>query len=215
MAQDGAIILIDLPLKQFGEVGTFTQVIWKYCFQRAMERRDVSANPRPTFIVCDESHLLSVSSDQIFQTTARSSRTAVVYATQSISNYLAAFGEKAEAEVHSLLGNLQTQVFHQQADTRTNSYAAELIGRTRQYFTNASNSYQPEDWLASVTGSRRPSISAGVTEAFEFEVQPSLFATLRKGGPPSWEVDGIVYQGGRRFSSTDRPWTPFTFRQQF
>lgn len=69
----------------------------------------------------DESHLLAVSSDQVFQTTARSSRTTVVYATQSLSNYLAAFGgEQSEAEVHSLLGNLQTQIFHQQVDTRTN-----------------------------------------------------------------------------------------------
>ena len=101
----------------------------------------MQANPRPTFIVVDECHLLAVSADQVFQTTARSSRTAVVYATQSISNYLSAFGgPQAEAEVHSLLGNLQTQVFHQQTDTCTNSYAAELIGRTRQFMTSANSS---------------------------------------------------------------------------
>ena len=92
MACDGKIILVDMPLKLFGEVGLFVQTVWKYCFQQAMERRDVASNPRPVFIVVDESHLLATSSDQVFQTTARSSRTAVVYATQSISNYLAAFG---------------------------------------------------------------------------------------------------------------------------
>ena len=210
-----ALILIDLPLKVFGEIGVFVQVLWKFCFQRAQERRDTAANPRPTFIVVDESHLLAVSSDQVFQTTARSSRTAVVFATQSISNYLAAFGgQKAEAEVHSLLGNLQTQIFHQQADIKTNAYAAELIGRSRQYLTNASNAYQPGDWLGGLVGRPAGQTSAGVNECFEWEVQPNVFSRLRKGGPPEWIVDSIVYQGGRRFSSTGRPWMRAAFGQQ-
>jgi hypothetical protein len=211
VAQDGKIILVDMPPKLFGELGVFVQVQWKFCFQRAQERRNVAENSRPTFIVCDESHLLAVSADQVFQTTARSSRTAVIYATQSISNYLAAFGAKAEPEVHSLLGNLQTQVFHQQADVRTNQYAAELIGRSRQWLTNASSNYQPGVLSLWPT---TPQTSAGVSETFEWEVQPSRFAMLRKGGPPHWQVDGIVYQGGRRFSRTGRPWMPVTFRQR-
>jgi hypothetical protein len=45
-------------------------------------------------------------------------------------------------------------------------------------------------------------------------VQPNRFATLKKGGPPHWEVEGIVYQGGRRFSTTGKPWMPVCFRQQ-
>jgi hypothetical protein len=215
MAQDGKLILVDLPLKIFGEIGLFVQILWKFCFQRAQERRNVQENPRPCFIVADESHLLAVSSDQTFQTTARSTRTAVVYATQSISNYLAAFGgEKAEAQVHSLLGNLQTQIFHQQADIRTNAYAAELIGRTRQFMVNANHSHQPGDLLDSLLGLRTAQTSAGVTEIYEWEVQPRTFAQLRKGGPPEWEVDSIVYQGGRKFADTRRPWMPVTFKQQ-
>lgn len=215
VAQDGKLILIDLPVKVFGEVGIFVQVLWKYCFQWAQERRDIRTNPRPTFIVVDESHLLAVSADQVFQTTARSSRTAVVYATQSISNYLAAFGgQQSEAEVHSLLGNLQTQIFHQQADIRTNAYAADLIGRSRQFMTSANTSYQPGAWLNSLMGVGTSQTSAGVNEVFEYEVQPNRFAQLRKGGPPQWEVDSIVYQGGRRFSRTGRPWMPVTFQQQ-
>ncbi len=217
MACDGKIILIDMPLKLFGEVGQFVQTVWKYCFQQAMERRDVAANPRPVFIVVDESHLLATSSDQVFQTTARSSRTAVVYATQSISNYLAAFGgEQSEAEVHSLLGNLQTQFFHQQADTRTNTYAAELIGRTKQYFMNSNTNWGPTDWSSVLLGGRTDTgSSAGMSEQFEFEVQPSEFTTLRQGGPPDWLVDAIVVRGGKRFAQTGRPWLPVTIRQQF
>lgn len=215
MACDGKIFLIDMPLKLYGEVSQFVQVVWKYSFQRAMERRDISVNPRPVFMVVDESHLLASSSDQIFQTTARSSRTCVVYATQSISNYLAAFGgERSEAEVHSLLGNLQTQFFHQQADTRTNTYAAELIGRTKQYFMNSNTSWGPVNWMDVIIGGRTDAgSSAGMSEAYEFEVQPSAFTTLRQGGPPDWLVDAIVVQGGRRFHATGRPWLPVTIRQ--
>ena len=169
------------------------------------------------FLVIDEAHLLATSSDQVFQTTARSSRTAVVYATQSISNYLAAFGgEKSEAEVHSLLGNLQTQVFHQQADIKTNNYAAELIGRTKQYFMNSNTSWGPVDWLDVVIGGRIDTgSSAGMSEAYEFEIQPSVFTSLRQGGPPEWLVDAIVVRGGKRFQRTGRPWLPVTIRQQF
>jgi type IV secretory pathway TraG/TraD family ATPase VirD4 len=213
MAQDGKIILIDLPLKVFGEVGVYVQVMWKFLLQRAQERRDVRKNARPVFIASDESHLTALRSDQAFQTTARSSRAAVLFATQSISNYLAAFGDKAEAEVHSLLGNLQLKVFHQQADIKTNAYAAELIGRSRQFLINSSSSRQPADLLGSLFGQRPSQCSAGVTETFEWDVQPTAFATLRKGGPPHWLVDALVYQGGRRFDGTNRCWLPVTFRQ--
>ena len=215
MACDGKIIVVDMPLKLFGEIGQFVQIVWKYCFQQAMERRDVRSNPRPVFIVVDESHLLAVSSDQVFQTTARSSRTAVVYATQSLSNYLAAFGgEQSEAEVHSLLGNLQTQFFHQQVDTRTNQYAAELIGRTKQYFFNMNSNRGPSDLGSVLLGGRTDSgSSAGMSEQFEFEVQPSEFTRLRQGGPPHWLVDAIVVRGGKPFAATGRPWMPISIRQ--
>ena len=217
MACDGRLILVDMPLKLFGEVGLFVQTVWKYAFQQTLERRDVRISPRPVFLVVDESHLLATSSDQVFQTTARSSRTAVVYATQSISNYLAAFGgERSEAEVYSLLGNLQTQFFHQQTDIKTNTYAADLIGRTRQYLMNSNSNWGPVDWMDVVLGnSVHSGHSAGMSEAYEYEIQPNVFTTLRQGGPPDWLVEALVVRGGRRFHQTGRTWLPVTMRQEF
>ncbi len=217
MTQHGAIILVDMPIKLYGDTGRLVQVIFKYCFQRAQERRNTAENPRPTFLVCDESHLFAVSADQVFQTTARSSRTCVVYATQSISNYLAAFGgEKSEPEVHSLLGNLQNQVFHQQTDTRTNTYAAELIGRARQFLTNSSSSYGQTDWLSAAMGFLGPGqTTGGVSEQIDFEVQPKVFTSLRRGGPENgWLVEGIVYQGGARFRQSGKTWLRAGFLQR-
>ena len=126
-------------------------------------------------------------------------------ARRSISNYLAAFGDNAESQVYSLIvGNLQTQVFHQQSDTRTNSYAAELLGRSRQFLTNASNSYQPADWGSTLLGHSAPHTTAGVNEVYEYQVQPGKFAGLLKGGPPLWAAEAIVYPSGRAAAPAPR-----------
>ncbi len=135
MMGEGKIFIYDFPIKIFGEIGRLLQVQWKYCAQRALERRYVDDETRPVFLASDESHFLFVDSDVLFQTTARSSKVATVNVTQSISNYLSVLGEQAEPKVHSLLGNMQNQVFHQQTDTKTNHYAAELIGATGNTFS--------------------------------------------------------------------------------
>ena len=44
---DGRIIIVDLSVKEFNELGAFAQVLWKLCWQRAVERRDVSKKPSP------------------------------------------------------------------------------------------------------------------------------------------------------------------------
>jgi len=69
--------------------------------------------------------------------------------------------------------------------------------------------------MGSLIGLQSGQTTAGITECFEWEVQHSAFSRLRKGGPPEWIVDGIVYQGGRRFSGTGRSWMPVSFAQRF
>lgn len=66
------------------------------------------------------------SHDVKFQTTARSSRACTVYLTQNLPNYISALGENL---TYSLLGNLQTKIFHQNSETKTNKYASEIIGK--------------------------------------------------------------------------------------
>lgn len=216
--EDGKILVVDLPVKEFNEVGVFAQVLWKYAFQRSIERRDVRKNPRPAFYWADEAQYFVTSYDMQFQTTARASRVATVLLSQNLSNFYAALGggEKGKAEADSLVANLNTKIFHANGDPVTNEWASSLIGRTRQFFVNTSESYQPEDWLAVASGVRQqPSTTSGVSESYEFEVQPSAFTTLRKGGEANGGlVDGIVFQGGRRFDSTGRTWMRVTFQQK-
>jgi type IV secretory system conjugative DNA transfer VirD4/TraG family protein len=211
MLHDGAIVIADFPVLQYRDVGQQIQVILKYCLQRATARRDVSRNPRGVFIGADEHQYLAVEADQVAQTTARSSHLAVVNATQSLSTYLAAFGPQSESRVHSLLGNLQTQIFHQQTDTETIRYIQELVGRSRQFMMNG-NSARGGDWLAPLFGEGSGG-SAGFSETYEYELQARDLNGLAKGGPPHFTTEAIVYQGGRTFPN-GRTWLPVTFRQK-
>ncbi len=210
MLHDGAIVIVDFPVLVYRDVGRLIQVMLKASLQRAHSRRDVRANPRPDFMVCDEYQYLVVDSDQPFQSIARGFNIAVVNATQSITTVMDALGPQSEVKVNALLGNLQTQIFHQQTDTRTISYIQELVGRSRQLMVNG-NSTRGGDWLAPLFGNSSGG-SSGFSEAYEFELQARDLNGLAKGGPPHWTAEGIVYQGGRRFPN-GRTWMPVTFRQ--
>lgn len=208
---EGGLVIADFPVLVYRDIGQLIQVVLKVCTQRALSRRDVGRSPRPIFIVTDECHLLAVETDAAFQTTARSMNVSVVNATQSISTYLDALGPQSEAQLHSLLGNLQTQIFHQQTDTRTIQYIQELLGRSRQLLMN-SNSTRNSDWLGTLLGEPTGS-SAGFSEAYEFELQARDLNGLAKGGPPHWFSEAIVYQGGRRFRN-GRTWCPVRIPQK-
>lgn len=213
---DGKIIIVDLPVKEFAEIGQFAGVLWKFVWQRAVERRDADANPRPLFLFVDEFQYYLTSHDSLFQTTARSSRVATVYLTQNISNLLAGFGgDNARALTDSLLGNLTTKIAHLNSDPVTNEWFASVIGRSRQFFMNMSSSFQPG--AASLMASYYEDVqsSSGMSEQMEFEVQPRRFTNLRSGGPQnSFQVDAILYQGGRVFEETGKTWLPVTFDQR-
>jgi hypothetical protein len=213
---DGKILLIDLPVKEFQEVGRLSQVLMKYLFMRSIERRPQSDDMRPVFLWADESQNFTSDYDFQFQTTARSARACTVYLTQSISNYYATLGggEEGRAKVDSLLGNLNTKIFHASGDAVTNEWAAELIGRTSQFLVTANHS-RPIDVFSELFGfGSDTEASSGVNETIEYEVQPRRFTALRRGGfANSGLVDAIVFQGGRRFLVGGRTWLQTTFRQ--
>ncbi|UKI34434.1 MAG: TraG/TraD/VirD4 family protein [Lentisphaeria bacterium] len=78
------------------------------------------------FLWGDECQYFTLDYDQIFQTTARSSRTLTVYATQNLDNLYNGYGKE---QANSLLGNLGTKIFCQNGDYNTNKWAADSIGR--------------------------------------------------------------------------------------
>jgi hypothetical protein len=215
--EEGKIIVIDIPVTEFAEIAKYAGAIFKYCTQRSLERRDVRLSPRPVFIWQDEAQHWVLETDMMFQTICRSYRVCNVLLTQNVSNLYAVMGggDKSKALVDSLAGTLNTKIFHSNADNNTNVWMADHIGRSLQMVCNANISHPPGGTSSSVLGFGQSNITSGVSEIYEYEVQPSVATSLRNGGPANrWQVEAIVFCSGMCFHATGRPYLFCTFRQK-
>ena len=213
----GKIIVVDLPVKTYHEAGRMAAVLWKYLFQRAAERRTGSEQTRPLFLFADEAQLFVTSADAIFQTTARASRVATVYLTQNLPNLYAELGGdgRGKARVDSLLGNLQTKVFHQNACPVTNQWTSETIARVLVRRNSGSTSVGLDAYALVQSRGGSANAGTGYSEQMDFEVSPREFQTLAKGGPDfHYVVTAILFAGGRQFPPAERVWLPIAYNQK-
>lgn len=163
--KNNKIIIINLPVLQFGNLGLVAQTIYAKCWRDAIKRRPVNSNTSCVFNWCDEAHF-HITEDEIkFNTIARQYRVCNVFITQSISNYYAMLGgESAKSLVESLLGNMCVNLFFNNTSANNNEYASELIGR---------------DYRKNITSS---DTGASFSEEYQFRVLPKEFQTLKTGG---------------------------------
>ena len=214
----GKIIVVDLPIKEFHETGRFAGVIWKYLFQRTVERRTTDDATRPVFLFADECQFFVTSSDAEFQTTARGARAATVYLTQNLPNLYAELGGAGgKHRVDSLLGNLQTKLFHQNSDAVTNEWAANAIAKVLQTRKSVNTG------VSASSDQSRPGGSGGNAgfqtgdsqqEVIDFDLQPRAFLELAKGGGDySQIVTAILFAGGRTLLD-GRVWSQVFFNQK-
>ncbi len=185
----GVIIVLNLPVKEFGDAGRAAQVVYKYLWQQAVERREVADDTTPVFLWVDEAQNFVTEYDMQFQATARSTRACTVYLTQNLPNYYAEMGgTEGKYRVDSLMGNLQTKIWHANSDPMTNENAAETIGRSWQTRQTSGESYGMENF----------NVSSGKNESFDYDVPPQSFTKLRKGAKLNNRiVDAIIFQNGR------------------
>ncbi len=197
----GKIILLNLPIKQFGAAGRAVQVLFKSVWQDAVERRPRREDALPVFLWADEAQYFLTSHDTLYQQTARSARACTVYLTQNLSNYhLELSRHDAKHFVEGLLGNLATKIFHANDHIETNRFAADLIART---------------WA------RRFSMSLGdnsnsstISQSLDYQLQPQDFQTLRRGGREhAGHVDAIVFRGGISWPSNGKNYLKVAFDQ--
>ena len=201
----GKIILINLPVKKYHKVGRDCQILFKYIWQRAMEKRKAVKNCRPVFLWADEAQNFLHEHDADYQATARSSVISTVYITQNIPNYYACMGgQKAEYRVKSFLGTLGTKIFHANADIETNKYSSELIGDA--VFTNPS---------MSVTVAENFSQTQSVGLLVERRVRPEEFVSLKTGGSfNQGKVEAHVHRQGDGIFAGKNHYKMF-FRQNY
>ena len=197
---EGKIVILDFPIKNYLDSGVYAQGIFKLLFQQAVERRTYQEGvDKPVFLWVDESQNFINAYDQIFQTTARSSGVSTVFITQNISNYYVAIGGKnATARVDSLLGNLSTKIFHNNNDYVTNEWAAKLIGKSWQNIESYNVGHHQ---------------SFGVSKQYHWSVEPDKFSILRKGGDKNdFLVDAVIVLSDE--VSNERNYMLRTFNQK-
>lgn len=139
----GAIIVMAMPALTWNEDGIVGQQLMKFMWQRAVESRnglDRRHQERPVFLWADESQYFVNAKDDEFLSTCRASRACVVFQTQTLPTYYARLGRDKQDAVDGLVGKFATQVFHQNACNRTNTYASQLIGRGLQRRASGSES---------------------------------------------------------------------------
>ena len=192
----GKILIVDYDVKSWGRLGQYAAGIVKYCFEMMIERREDMAAPdaRPVFLWADECQFFAIDYDQKFQTTARSSRTMTVYATQNLGNLFDGYGKD---KANSLLGNLGTKFFCQNGEFETNEWASKSIGqeivyrRSKNFGDSKSSSMKGDD-------NKSLSYSEGFSEQKDYRVDPADFSTLQTGGPRGQcKVGFIFWQSGR------------------
>ena len=155
------------------------------------------------FLWADESQYFVTKGDALFQQTARSKFASTVYLTQNLPNYQAALGGGGGSEqaAESLLGNLQTKIFHANGDPSTNEWAERVFAR--------------RDVSSTAPGGDQSASSASFSRGAEPMVPARRFTELRTGGARNGKtVDGFVIQAGRKLCRKGTNVEPHPFPQE-
>jgi len=199
----GVILILDLPVKRFEQTGVVAQMLMKYVWQKATERRAVDLTTRPVFLFADEAQLFLSSYDLEFQSTARSSRAATVYITQNLPSFYARLGGRNPQDAaDAIIGNFQTKIFHANTDHRTNQWAADMAGKVKTIFRNG-NWSRGESTQVSTGQNGSWSVQTGESEGTSWG--RSTGATVSGSGPDTqFGISSGYNAGGQHSTSRSR-----------
>jgi len=243
LARKGALIVLDLPVSEWGDTGRTAQILMKKLFiDELLRRQGLPPTEVPCFLLCDEYQMLATPSDAKLMQAGRSSCVAALCSTQNLSGLYAAFDPaKGQHQAHAMLGNFSTLIGCRNSEKTTNEWFADTIARgvVRRHNrsitegdswqhganvgwnTGSSGSAQGTSWnwgrssglSRSYSGSH--SESGGWSESVEHMVMPSLFTQLASGGPQSnFLVHSILFKAGKRFPPQGRPFMGVAFSQR-
>lgn len=237
-AREGAIIIVDLPLDEYEDVGRTAALALKFIVQKCLMRRQgLPPGEVPVAMWIDEYAQFATHADRSYQEAARSSLGCSVYLSQNINNLIAAMGGGSEGEAHAygILAGLGTKILLRNDDYKTNLWAAETIakapvmrktggtstlqGGTRSTSdsdgTNQTLEHNTQGWSDTANRTSSASESEGYHEEVDFQVLPEWFTRLKSGGPKfRKKVEAIVFRSGETFATTGRPFTGVTFMQE-
>jgi hypothetical protein len=210
----GKVLVCDMPILH-GQHNQFFQLMLKMEAQRTVLARDVLENPCPVVIWSDEPQFtLLPDTDHMVQTVARQSRLINVFLTQNLPTLYAAMGsgESAKNKINGWLGNHAVKIFCNNDEQEvTNTFASNLLGKTLQLWPTGGGSNEQYNMFDDVMGKRSP--APGFSPHYHPDVPPEAFLTLRRGGPPHFEVETYFSQTGTVFPN-GKTWMKVVWSQK-
>lgn len=183
---DGAILVVDCAVLQFGEVGRIANGLLRFCIQRALERRVGHPSERPVALLWDESQKTLMRSDVSFQETCRSSRCATIAGTQHLPSLRDAVGADLAA---NFVGNLRNKFFAQNNEPETAEFMSRLGGKY-------------EDKRRSINRDNNGVTGSSEAPHMEDALPAQATHNLRTGGRANrYKVDSILVAGSKRMRS--------------
>jgi hypothetical protein len=177
----GAWLLVDMPISRYGASGAMVNGIWHLATQRHILRRYAADKRKVTVIWIDEfqNHLNSF--DPQFLAECRSHGGCMVVLTQSLHSYYAALrgGHAAEHEANALLTNFAHRIFCSLGDAKSAEWASGLLGHRLE--TMIGGSMAPEDSMWD-TLMGRTKFTGSFSQSYQPILQPNVFMhDLRTG----------------------------------
>jgi hypothetical protein len=215
----GAIIILALPTLVWHDVGRVSQLLFKYLWQRSVTRRQgLPPGEVPVVLFMDEAQNWLTPFDWRYQAEARSSWSATVALTQTLSGVHATLDpSRAYAQAGAWFSNLSTKVALRNSDATSNQFMSEAIGRDIVHRSSISigwneGSNEGDNSSVGITGSEKGSsvnfqdgtnrgYSIGRNEGMSSQetmdhiIPPRVFTLLAPG-------QAIVYKAGRRWHRT-------------
>lgn len=135
LMMSGALILMNFPVQAHGEDAAIAAKLFKYMAQRVLLARNGMAphlQERPIAIIADEAHNF-LHNDAEFMAQCRSSRVAVLMATQSLPTLYAKIGgDHPHDRAHHLVSQFATVVLHSSGCAETNEWFSRKVGKSIQ-----------------------------------------------------------------------------------
>ena len=224
LSQEGAIIVLDMSIHEFGPVGAIMQTVFKSLWMKAIQQRRIEKGMRPCFLWIDECQyfLGSGGEDSEFLSTSREYGACPVYITQDLSTFFAAMGgDNAEHRGKQLVAKFQTRIFHANTDHVTNQFASDIIGKVKKQRvsrgTNSGiNNSKNDDAGVMAGGGRSRGHSQNIETYDDYDIHPEYFGNeLRTGGKANrFRVDAILIRSARKWMASGSNRLKVTFHQK-
>jgi len=196
---NGQVVLVNLPVKSFGEVGAFAQKLIKTVWQHATESnvRKVDVPCYPVFLWADEAQNFLTGEDVMYQCTARSRLASTVYLSQNVANFHMQLGGHGTSATDALLGSLNVKILHTNGEPGTNEYAERIFGTEESEEPQTTES---DPHIGSAGGSTS---RTRVWRRIPF-VPAYHFSELHRGGRPVGRSEAYVFLAGKPWRSCHR-----------